>query len=89
MKKFILTPIFIVVIFQLALGQVNGPQAKNYWPKAGVTYEIFVQSFNDSNGDGIGDFNGVTEKLDYIRNWAPMRSGLCLLCLRRLTTNTM
>lgn len=29
-------------------------------------YEIFVYSFYDSDGDGIGDFNGVTEKLDYI-----------------------
>jgi len=35
------------------------------WPHA-VTYEIFVQSFNDSNGDGIGDINGMTEKLDYL-----------------------
>lgn len=43
------------------------PVVKNYWPQAGVTYEIFVQSFYDSNGDGIGDFNGVTEKLDYVK----------------------
>jgi alpha-amylase len=40
---------------------------ENHWPHAGITYEIFVQSFNDSNGDGIGDINGVTEKLDYIK----------------------
>ncbi|RED97980.1 alpha-amylase family glycosyl hydrolase [Marinoscillum furvescens] len=31
-----------------------------------VVYEIFVQSFCDSNGDGIGDLNGVTSKLDYL-----------------------
>ena len=31
-------------------------------------YEIFVYSFYDSNGDGIGDINGVTEKLDYIQD---------------------
>ncbi len=31
-------------------------------------YEIFVWSFYDSNGDGIGDINGVTEKLDYIKD---------------------
>ena len=31
-------------------------------------YEIFVRSFKDSNGDGVGDLNGVTEKLDYIRD---------------------
>ncbi len=35
------------------------------WPNA-VSYEIFVQSFNDTDGDGIGDINGVTEKLDYL-----------------------
>ena len=30
-------------------------------------YEIFVRSFNDSNGDGAGDFNGVTQKLGYLQ----------------------
>ncbi len=33
----------------------------------GAYYEIFVRSFADSNGDGIGDLNGVTEKLDYLQ----------------------
>jgi glycosidase len=32
-----------------------------------VMYEIFVQSFADSDGDGIGDINGMTEKLDYLQ----------------------
>ncbi len=31
-------------------------------------YEIFVRSFYDSDGDGLGDLNGVTKKLDYIKN---------------------
>lgn len=31
-----------------------------------VCYEVFVRSFSDSNGDGIGDLNGLTAKLDYI-----------------------
>lgn len=35
--------------------------------KQGVYYEIFVRSFADSDGDGIGDFNGVTAKLDYLQ----------------------
>ncbi len=39
----------------------------NRWPNA-VTYEIFVQSFCDSNNDGIGDFNGLTSKLDYLED---------------------
>ncbi len=33
-----------------------------------TAYEIFVYSFNDSNGDGIGDLKGITEKLDYIED---------------------
>jgi len=37
------------------------------WPYA-VTYEIFVQSFCDSDGDGIGDFQGLTSKLDYLQD---------------------
>ena len=35
-------------------------------PKQGVYYEVFVRSFADSDGDGIGDFNGLTSKLDYL-----------------------
>lgn len=37
------------------------------WLKDAVFYEIYPQSFKDSNGDGIGDFNGIIEKLDYIQ----------------------
>ena len=33
-----------------------------------VFYEIYPQSFYDTNGDGIGDFNGIIEKLDYIKS---------------------
>ena len=36
------------------------------WLKNAVFYEIYPQSFLDTNGDGIGDFNGIIEKLDYI-----------------------
>jgi len=37
------------------------------WLKDAVFYEIYPQSFKDTNGDGIGDFNGIIEKLDYVR----------------------
>lgn len=36
------------------------------WTRGAVCYEVFVRSFYDSNGDGIGDLNGLTAKLDYI-----------------------
>lgn len=38
------------------------------WLKNAVFYEIYPQSFFDSNGDGIGDINGITEKLDYVKS---------------------
>ena len=38
------------------------------WLKDAVFYEIYPQSFYDTNGDGIGDINGITEKLDYIKS---------------------
>jgi len=41
------------------------------WWDGSVFYEIFVRSFYDSDGDGIGDFNGITEKLDYLNDGDP------------------
>ncbi len=37
------------------------------WYKDAIIYQVHVQSFADSNGDGIGDFRGLTQKLDYIK----------------------
>ena len=36
--------------------------------KEGIYYEIFVRSFADSNNDGLGDINGITKKLDYLKD---------------------
>lgn len=38
------------------------------WLKDAVVYEIYPQSFYDTNGDGIGDLQGIIEKLDYIQD---------------------
>jgi alpha-glucosidase len=38
------------------------------WWQSGVMYNVYVRSFRDGNGDGIGDLWGVLEKLDYLQN---------------------
>lgn len=40
----------------------------NSWLENAIFYEIYPQSFNDTNGDGIGDFKGITEKLGYVKD---------------------
>ena len=39
---------------------------KRAWWKESVVYQIYPRSFCDSNGDGIGDLNGIRSKLDYL-----------------------
>lgn len=51
--------------------QSAGPALPDWW-RSGVCYEIFVRSFFDSDGDGIGDLNGLIQKLDYINDGDPL-----------------
>ncbi len=85
MKSRILLSVFLVVVFLVSCSQpavpaepVSTPQVVDEtanplepWWKTAVFYEIFVRSYNDSNGDGIGDFNGIIEKLDYLNDGDP------------------
>jgi maltose alpha-D-glucosyltransferase/alpha-amylase len=47
--------------------QALAQQAENLWYKDAVIYQLHVRTFCDSNGDGIGDFRGLTNKLDYLQ----------------------
>lgn len=46
-------------------------QTASSWADDAVCYEVFVRSFADSDGDGIGDFSGLTERLDYVNDGDP------------------
>jgi alpha-glucosidase len=50
-----------------AVASGSAPTVDNTWWKHAVIYEIYPRSFQDSNGDGIGDLNGITERLDYLQ----------------------
>lgn len=47
------------------------PEPDQTWWNERVFYEIFVRSFADSNGDGVGDFQGIIERLDYLNDGDP------------------
>jgi maltose alpha-D-glucosyltransferase/alpha-amylase len=44
------------------------PTAPGRWYKDAIIYQVHVRAFRDSNADGIGDFRGLTERLDYIQD---------------------
>jgi alpha-amylase len=51
-------------------GLPQGTDGYAWWNDT-IFYEIFVRSFYDSDGNGIGDFNGIVEKLDYLNDGSP------------------
>src|SRR5438874_10527304 len=63
MFRFILALIITFCSFPTAFAA----QPDEWWKHA-VFYEIYPRSFADSNNDGLGDLNGITSKLDYLRS---------------------
>lgn len=59
-----------VLLAATALAQQPASQHQQAgpWWKHSVIYEIYPRSFQDSNGDGIGDINGITSRLDYLKD---------------------
>jgi 1,4-alpha-glucan branching enzyme len=46
----------------------RAPEKIPMWYKSGIIYELHVRAFQDSDGDGTGDFRGLTSRLDYLRD---------------------
>ena len=52
----------------IAAHKQTSETAHDPWWKHAVIYEIYPRSFQDSNGDGVGDINGITSRLDYLKD---------------------
>ncbi len=56
----------LILALLLFLSVKNSKAQTTYWWNDAVFYEAFVRSFYDTNGDGVGDLQGLTDKLDYL-----------------------
>ena len=68
MKQFFLITLLGLILSgcqqNVKTNETIDPSAK--WWKEGIVYQLYPQSFKDSDGDGFGDFNGIIEKIDYL-----------------------
>jgi len=71
MRNLVIYMLILTVIYACAKKneqeKPNTEISKAWW-KEGVLYQIYPQSFKDTNGDGFGDFKGVIEELDYLQS---------------------
>ena len=83
MSRITLAALGVALTASAASSHAQGAAAlASDWKRGAVCYEIFVRSFYDSDGDGIGDLNGLIEKLDYINDGSPdMRRDLGARCI--------
>jgi alpha-glucosidase len=69
LKKLLLFLLLLVSIsgFTQSQSQATAPKKDEWWKHA-IIYEIYPRSFQDTNGDGMGDLNGITQRLDYLKD---------------------
>jgi oligo-1,6-glucosidase len=74
MKKTVITLTFILLMLSCKNEKqsTKNPTTKNIpgakWWKEAVVYQLYPRSFQDSNGDGVGDIRGITQRLDYLQD---------------------
>lgn len=66
--KFTFKIILLLSFFMFVSNCAKAQNTDQKWWKEAVFYQIYMPSYADSNGDGYGDFKGMTSKLDYLQN---------------------
>lgn len=59
-------PFICTFLFLFFWTPLSASEEKDWWQKT-IFYQIYPRSFKDSNGDGIGDLDGITSKLEYLK----------------------
>src|ERR1700758_2857573 len=67
-KSFVIGFLACALVSFSRSGRVAATSNADPWWKHAVIYEIYPRSFQDSNGDGVGDLNGITQRLDYLKD---------------------
>ena len=75
MRKMFLALMMVLGLFMMTGCKEKEPEViideidfSEIYPNTGTYYQLFVRSFSDSDNDGVGDFNGITEKLGYLKD---------------------
>lgn len=71
LKRLLLMLLLCASLGSGVVAQSDTAEETDFWWNDRVFYQIFVRSFYDSDGDGIGDLQGIIEKLDYLNDGDP------------------
>ena len=72
MERFVIPALYAASLLSIGPAAAQAPAADDSdWRDGGVCYEIFVRSFYDSDGDGVGDLKGLIQKLGYVNDGDP------------------
>ncbi len=72
MERIVIAALCATVLFSVPRAAAQGLDTDDSdWRDGGTCYEIFVRSFYDSDGDGVGDLEGLIQKLDYVNDGDP------------------
>lgn len=81
---FLLISMLVFVVVFVIIHPACPHRPKLEFHQTGIVYQVEVATFKDSDGDGVGDINGILSKLDYLKD----KLGVDVLCLHRFSSKS-